>query len=193
MSSLDRNEELEPPSDIDGPGVAARFSTAYGRASVGQVEPRQEPGCGSPSRSCSIIIDTHLSHGVSSISRTTGSMSGPQVGNWARLTACSMQSVNPAFPQESSRHAFTGGIEKIGLGHPRSLRFPRSIQRKPPRRGDGGSTRTLGPSPTTVHTSLGRNSPAGLNIRTSGPTESTLRVAFACYIEPLMPLLRHPV
>ena len=29
-------------------------------------------------------------------------------------TACSMQSANPAFQRESSHHAFTGGIQKIG-------------------------------------------------------------------------------
>ena len=43
--------------------------------------------------------------------------------------------------------------------------------------------RAFGPSPTTVHKSLGRNSPAGLNIRASGPTESARRMAFAWYIE----------
>jgi hypothetical protein len=35
-------------------------------------------------------------------------------GRLIRAAACWMQSANPAFPRESSRHAFTGGIQKVG-------------------------------------------------------------------------------
>ncbi len=41
------------------------------------------------------------------------------------VTAYSMQSANPALPRESSRHAFTGGIQKVGqLGAPSVIALP---------------------------------------------------------------------
>ena len=60
---------------------------------------------------------SHRAHSIENHRRTE--LMGSRAEEPGRPTACSMQSANEASPPESSRHAFTGRIQKIREpGHP---------------------------------------------------------------------------
>ncbi len=94
------------------------------------------------------------------------------------------RSAVPSPPVARSRSlTFRFLLDGVEYGQVRHAFWKRTVAPDRPEGHVGRAGAVLVCGSITVHKSLGRNSPAGPNIRASGPTKSALRMAFAWYME----------